>query len=236
MKLKRKYYILLGVVLTALAVWIIFFRFPLTYSAKPIAGQVVDADTGQPLEGAIVIAIWELYTGFNYENDILAGQLHVAEVLTDKAGYYHIEGWGPEWRPSKKYLSHNAPLLVVFKEGYDFFARGNSYESIFKDTRYKWIQESSWNRETIKLKKFEGNLEEYGDRLWRLSSNFNSLLKFYFGAERCAWKKIPHMILVFDKYDEKLQKEKISSVLVPDLEHLTGDGSCGTKADFLRSM
>ena len=35
---------------------------PLTYSSDPIDAAVVDADTGQPIEGAIVTANWQLVT------------------------------------------------------------------------------------------------------------------------------------------------------------------------------
>ena len=235
MKLKRKHYVLTGIVLIPLAIWLIFFSLPLTYSAKPIAGQVVDAETGKPLEGAIVIALWELERGFGLEGSIIAGRMEVTEVLTDAKGYYSIPGWGPKWRPKGTHLGHNAPLLVAFKDGYDFFAEGNSYESIFKDTRRRWAQESTWNMETIKLKKFKGNLREYYSRLMSLSDDLTSVLDYFMGAKDCDWQTIPQTILMFDRYYKRLKVEiPANFYLIPSVDNLVARKICGTKEEFIR--
>jgi hypothetical protein len=36
---------------------------PTLYWAEMIHGQVIDADSGQPIEGAVVVADWKLYGG-----------------------------------------------------------------------------------------------------------------------------------------------------------------------------
>ena len=51
---------LLFVLLLLIAISSLACATPLTYSAKEIHGQVADAETGQPIDGAIVVAQWVL--------------------------------------------------------------------------------------------------------------------------------------------------------------------------------
>jgi len=53
----KKILILLAVFQFSL--WV--FGDPPVYFAKSIRGQVVDAETGQPLEGVVVVAKWQVY-------------------------------------------------------------------------------------------------------------------------------------------------------------------------------
>ena len=53
------------------------------YSAKAIEAWVVDANSGQPLEGVAVVAHWELNYGLEGGG---AYQLIVMETVTDSAG------------------------------------------------------------------------------------------------------------------------------------------------------
>ena len=66
---------------------------PMRYTAEPIEGWVVDKENGQPLEGVIVVAHWQLEGGF--EGGYPMGQMRVLETLTDAQGRYYFAGWGP---------------------------------------------------------------------------------------------------------------------------------------------
>jgi uncharacterized GH25 family protein len=67
-----------------------------SYSAKPITAKVVDAVTGEPLEGVNVVAHWLM-------EDPQAGRgqgdLELMEAVTDKSGEFHFPGWGPKAIP-----------------------------------------------------------------------------------------------------------------------------------------
>ena len=232
MKRKTKR-LLLGVIIIPLGigiiVWVMFFRLPSTYSAEPIVGQVVDKDSGKPLAGAIVIAVWELERGFGLEGDIISGYMHVAEVLTDKYGYYRIDGWGPKPRPKRKQMTHNSPRLLVFKEGYDYFSAGNFKWSRADDKKYKRrsVHTSKWNKQTIELKLFNGDLREYQDRIWRAQIGLESVLDPIFGAKVCDWKKVLNFVLIMDKYNKKLKEANIPNALIPGLRAFNQDELCG---------
>ena len=96
-KIKLLSYIAVPAVLISALIWVIFFRLPYAYSAAPITGRVVDAQSGHPLTGAVVMAIWELRKGFGMEGSITSGTLQVMEVLTDEGGRFELPAWGPRW-------------------------------------------------------------------------------------------------------------------------------------------
>jgi hypothetical protein len=150
---------------------------PPFYSAKEIRATVVDAETGQPIEGGVVVAVWQL--------EQISGQgprLQVTEVLTDAQGKLLIPGWGPKPRPPLTEFRKKSPFLVIFKGGYtpvqlynarkpDFARlramtnltagqisyRIASYEGNPSDS----TQESLWDGMTIRVEPFRGAPEEW---------------------------------------------------------------------------
>jgi len=105
----------------------------------PITGIVVDAETGKPIEGAVILVEWTIVKG-------LPGLTHtesykVVEVVTDKDGKASITGVAnPLVDP---------PRVTVYKKG--FVAWNNEF--IFPDwkkrTDFKWL-----NNYVFKLEKF----------------------------------------------------------------------------------
>lgn len=113
----------------AIALWLLACSaqaqvLPTPYASPRTSGKVVDADSGQPIEGVVVLARWEWlnYTppGFHssggYEN---AGQaVHVGESVTGRDGAYAIPAWGPAIRSGGK-MAEGAPDLFAFKTGHE---------------------------------------------------------------------------------------------------------------------
>jgi hypothetical protein len=77
-------------------------------------GQVVDAETGKPLEGSVVAVVW-------YKKPILAmggiNYFHNArETITDSEGKFSLDGSeGLNWNP---FMSVQEPRIIVFQPGY----------------------------------------------------------------------------------------------------------------------
>jgi len=82
----------------------------------PIDGQVIDSDTNQPIQGAIVVARWNRAEGFIA--DSVSVCRHVATAVTDAKGRYHIDKWQHstdfiEWL----FMSSYGVSLDAFKPG-----------------------------------------------------------------------------------------------------------------------
>lgn len=87
-------------------------------AAGPWKGKVIDVETKEPLEGAVVLAVWDRYyrtpTGgstYFYE---------AKETLTDKDGKFEIPSYTPiNLLPIISYIE--GPKFIIFKPGYGSF-------------------------------------------------------------------------------------------------------------------
>jgi len=80
----------------------------------PWHGQVVDAETGQPIAGVVVLASWTVWTaGWPHPTEEFFG---VAEVVTDTDGRFTIPA--RDLRPLGRPGAIVGPELRMFKAGY----------------------------------------------------------------------------------------------------------------------
>ena len=120
------------------ALFIAFCMLPVMGCYATITGTVVDGDTGQPIEGAVVLAEWSITKGLG----LTYSKSHeVVEAVTDKEGKVTISGL---FNP---FVNH--PSLTVYRKGY--VAWNNQY--IFPDRKrrldFKWS-----NDYVFRLEKF----------------------------------------------------------------------------------
>jgi hypothetical protein len=77
----------------------------------PYKGRVIDAETGKPVEGVVVLGVW--YT----ETPTVAGAIShyydAMETVTDKNGEFYISGKG--------FVVMTYMNVLVFKAGYEYF-------------------------------------------------------------------------------------------------------------------
>ena len=118
---------------------------PPMYWAESIHGRIVDADSGAPVAGAVVVADWKLYGG-GIGHGGHRDSLFVEETVSDSNGEFRFGKWGPKLRPLSGELD-NAPWLVVFKAGYEYRFLPNENSSNGFGRR------SDWNRHTLLLKR-----------------------------------------------------------------------------------
>ncbi|HLX29464.1 MAG TPA: carboxypeptidase-like regulatory domain-containing protein [Casimicrobiaceae bacterium] len=129
---------------------------------KRVAGQVVDAETGEPIAGAHVALLWEagiIPTGFTGHNsrDIC---FHAAATTTDAQGHFDISGWW-KW---KTYNVYNVdPFVLVYTKNY---VPLKTFVEPAPDHRPR---ERLHERYT--LKRFSGNVDQRLDMLfWGLAN------------------------------------------------------------------
>lgn len=203
---------------------------PPVYSAAAIEAWVVDADTGQPLEGVIVTANWELdrliFRGYP------VGQMMVMETVTDAKGRFYFPAWGPRPRPLDGLLDYQDPQLLLFKSGYEFARVTNTANAPLNTSP---LREPHWNGKIIKLKKFTGSLPEYSKKVAFL----DELLEFAFRHHDCSWKHVPQMLTAIHQERLRLDEKGIPSNL-QSIEDREGRNTpdltkCGSVKQFLRS-
>jgi hypothetical protein len=87
----------------------------LVYPSGPFRGRVVDADTGQPLVGAAVVAAWFLEQPLAVHGTATA--YDVVEVLTDDKGEFMV----PHQTHVTLVGSVNEPRITIYMSGYGPF-------------------------------------------------------------------------------------------------------------------
>lgn len=96
-----------------------FFQFEFYYS-EPVFGWVIDAETGERLEGVTVEAQWKEQRGSSIEKSN-ATFLQKLTTVTDKEGSYHFPKWGPKIEFGFGVILDNysnRPTLYFTKERY----------------------------------------------------------------------------------------------------------------------
>jgi hypothetical protein len=85
----------------------------------PYKGRVIDAETKKPLEGAVVLAVWQrVSAGFVQK---AYGFLDAEEVLTDSNGRFVVGKHAPaSWIPGTWVYG---PDIIIFYPGYGFYPR-----------------------------------------------------------------------------------------------------------------
>ena len=195
----------------------------LWHSAKEINGQVVDAETGKPLEGVIVVAQWVPYRyGIGHAIGH-RGAIHSYEALTDKEGRYAIPAWGPKLMPPASTIEGSDPNLRIFKAGYEPFSAANTVREFgipgHPNQHATPLGVSEWDGVVIKLKPFRGSDSSYQDLLLRFGIGFQT--------EDGEWKNFPRMVWALEKEDRKLKRTLggplYLSVRIVDMRSLAPD-------------
>lgn len=157
-----------------------------------VDSRVIDADTGQPIQGAVVVAYWEMHRGSFAGDSLPCGAANVEEAVTDKNGKFHIAGWGPIHSSCE--MRSFDPFLYVFKSGYSYARIGN-YPL---NPPFITSTHSEWNDKPIKLKKFPNlNLAQVGIKSYGADFGFlnGDLEDFIVDFPReCNWRRIPNML------------------------------------------
>lgn len=87
----------------------------ITFAGGPWKGKIIDIETKEPIEGAVVVAIWErAYRSVSGDKTYF---YEAKEVLTDKEGRFEIPAYTPiNLLPIISYIRE--PYFIIFKPGY----------------------------------------------------------------------------------------------------------------------
>ncbi len=200
----------------------------------------MDADTGAPIEGAVVVAYWELKGG-SFGDSLPCGAANVEEAVTDKEGRFHIPGWGPTRAGCASEMRIQDPILYIFKPGYGygFFHNGSALSTVT-------TTHSSFDRQQLPLKRFKDmDLRKYGPGSYQLDFGIlnGDLSNFIVHMpSECNWKKIPNMIQALGRQGEEFDKSgnptnTIRDELMSDQEWFRKMGpNCGSPKEFIEGL
>ena len=216
-----------------------FLWLPLTgcatvYHAEAIEGWVVDAETGKPLEGVIIVAHWELKGGL--EGGIPIAELQILETVTDANGRYFFPAWGPTVIPPTGYLGGDSPGLMLFKSGYRSRGFSNLYSETYGTSTF------FYNKKTLKLERFRGTPAEYAEHLSSLSSSLEKVgyRVGYESGDWCGWKSFPRMLRALDKLEVEFRAAGVRQGTVVSFlktnEARVREKGCGSVSELLNKI
>lgn len=112
-----------GILMTILMVGV-RGRLEVAWADGPYRGKVIDTETKEPIEGAVVVAVWmervlKFYSGWPKAETYFA---EAKEALTDENGEFEIPGYAKgEVGKDKFGIQH--PGFYIFKPGYGSYPR-----------------------------------------------------------------------------------------------------------------
>lgn len=95
---------------------------------KTITGSVIDAETGTPIEGAVVLVEWTKAEGL--PGLASTKSYKVVEAVTDKDGKFTVE--------NVKKLLIDPPDVAVYKKGYVTWSSRNVFPTRAKREDFQW--------------------------------------------------------------------------------------------------
>jgi hypothetical protein len=152
------------------------------HSVVPCQGRVIDAETGEPIEGAVVLGCW--YTKMGDASHYLEAK----ETVTDENGRFSIPPLGPKSLSAiPRFEILESMLVVIFKARYqDIFGFWESLrEDVILAKQIQW----EGRKPVIALKKLS-----YEERLRRTAPHMSDVPK----------EKQPRLIKEFRREDNEL--------------------------------
>ncbi|MBL8520952.1 MAG: carboxypeptidase regulatory-like domain-containing protein [Betaproteobacteria bacterium] len=197
---------------------VIFCCFPLVAGCNPtqyktlaFEAKVVDAETGEPIEGANVLASWELREETMHGTKFV-GIPEIRETVTDKQGRFRF----PEVNVAnpKRVALVDDPLVVIFKPGY---RRGLATSRCWLESNCKATRIAGASGETFRLKRIPEQEflpdPKHPNRLIPAYGNFDGLYEK--AMENCGPVRAPRFFEALEQ--ERTRLSPTGSVSIPGL-------------------
>lgn len=175
--------IFIAVILTS-----IFLIIPV-YGAGPWKGRIVDIETKEPIEGAVVVAVW--YRVWRTPAGGVSEYYEIQEILTDKEGDFEMPSYIPiNLLPILSYIK--GPEFIIFKPGYRSLSGRHLEENIIDNP-------SEFDREGIMYKLSPGLIE-----LPKLKTREERLKASMIGLTDYTAKELPLLYNALKEEDQYL--------------------------------
>ncbi len=175
---------------------------------------VIDADTKAPITDAVAIAHWEARTGGAYGEDGCKSIVAVEEGASDANGHLRLAAWGPRYAgclAPPNFDSGRAPLIIIFKSGYDLWVEQNDVGSAERTSSFFGaVRTSIWDEKKVELKRFNGSPQQYAQRLGFLVSSLDYLFTTS-GDSQGVRNSIPKMLAALNSQREQFDRENVQN-------------------------
>jgi hypothetical protein len=172
-----------------------------------IEGTVVDADTNQPIAGAVVYANWQaIDRTLSLIQAVDVGPLYATETTTDKEGHYVLPKGGPIKVVKLDELTSNAPTIGVIKNGYEL-----GIASPHHKVEYKWIIRkyffpadpglSNFKLHHMPLQKILSGNDSYAT--YAVSHDIADIMN----RGDCWWENLPRTIMAFERLHNEAKEQ-----------------------------
>lgn len=195
----------------------------LVIASSGVSGVVVDANSGEPVEGVVVVAKWDIFGPEFSTVDVIA----IEEALTDSGGTFEINGWGPRLNGRFWYagLAGYAPELIVFKAGYvPAFKRNHQARTLAGIYRMTDALDGA----TIAIARRPDDLERYLSLITDVETRITRLL----AGPNCRWREFPGLLMAMHRVGQTARHAGLDgrSLLVERIPRR----DCGDPQEFFR--
>lgn len=192
---------------------------PLVYVSKAIDGRAIDANTREPIEGAVVVVDWMLETNHGYPK----GEIAVFEVTTDATGHFSIPRWGPRIRiPFRGHIRGNQPTMRIFKPEYLPIVVNNTPQTrLFRDYADRYLEFRLVNH-SYEMERYGKVDEFYAEKLATLTYSLDYISR----GRGCEWRQVPKILEALHNEKVKLDRAQVLNHLMY-IQHLGGQQHCG---------
>ncbi len=190
---------------------------PKTYRSDAVQGVVLDATTGRPVEGALVLLHVEQMGGLH--RDVI-GYVVAMESVTDATGTYKFPAWNrPVFRGA---ANATDPTIRVVKQGYKLLVISADQDAFgdYAGTRVEVPQ----SRKPFKLSPTNSNQLEFAREL--KARDFGFLVEPRYGEDACVWQRTPKLAALLAQSAQILQNAHEPPGL-PSASQLEVRGKCG---------
>ena len=122
----------------------------------PYKGRVIDAETGKPLEGVVVLGVW--YKELPSPGGTVGSYFDAQETVTNKNGDFEVKGLGLQI-----FSTVSGMHVLIFKAGYEYIGLG-PWESFKLDPIFK--KKIAWEGEKAIIPLRKLTMEERKVRLF----------------------------------------------------------------------
>jgi hypothetical protein len=188
------------VITASLVLATMFSLFVTTSFSLPLSGRVLDADTSNGVDGAVVVATWLIQLPINAAS---VGYVELQETRTGAHGEFQLAGWGPRFR-TRGVNAPAQPEIRIIRQGYR-----PMHEFVDSGTLRQ-------NGDVVfRMQKENGSLAEQAEILGSLGST--TFFEFFASASNCEWQRIPLYLQALREADLQLIRSGYATSLGPEL-------------------